>query len=129
MDKNELPALFYWKCYQDGTVETNCPPPKEPPPSTEPHFYDYDTLIEESDGLYRDWWIMWKRLHPEWALIPEKELVVISPPQPKPTFKLLTCKRCNSSWTMPSRLLCNRVEQRGLLLARGCLGPAVPHAA
>ncbi len=63
--------------------------------------YDYDKLIAESTGLYRDWWVMWKCNHPEWALIPEqpKEPIIKLPPKPKVTFKPLSCKRCNSTWT------------------------------
>ncbi len=30
--------------------------------------YDYDTFIAESDRIYRQWWIMWKRIHSGWAL-------------------------------------------------------------
>jgi hypothetical protein len=25
---------------------------------------DYDKLIAESDGLYRQWWMLWKSIHP-----------------------------------------------------------------
>jgi hypothetical protein len=35
--------------------------------------YAYDKLIAESDGLYRMWWMLWKSIHPQWALKPEKE--------------------------------------------------------
>jgi hypothetical protein len=30
--------------------------------------YDYDKLVAESTGLYRQWWIMWKENHPEWGI-------------------------------------------------------------
>ena len=67
--------------------------------------FDYDKLIAESDGLYRQWWILWKRIHPEWALIPEesKEPIIKPPPKTKVTFKKLTCKRCNHTWTPRSK--------------------------
>ncbi len=32
---------------------------------TPKRLYDYDKLIAECDGLYRQWLIMWKRIHPE----------------------------------------------------------------
>jgi hypothetical protein len=106
LDK-KLPAVLYWTYYHDGTVETNCPPPKEPPPppSTEHAKFDYDKLIAESTGLYKEWWIMWKRDHPEWALIPEepKEPIIKAPPKPKVIFKPLTCKRCSHTWTPRSK--------------------------
>jgi len=56
----------------------------------EPHkLYDYDKLIAESDGLYRQWWVMWKRIHPEWAI----QKVVVDKPQPyacdKPRLSML----------------------------------------
>jgi hypothetical protein len=56
-------------------VETNCPPsPPQPPPSTEElPLLDIDKLTAESDGLYRQWWIMWKRNHPETCLITRHE--------------------------------------------------------
>jgi hypothetical protein len=31
--------------------------------------YNYDKFIAESDRIYRQWWIMWKRIHPGWALV------------------------------------------------------------
>jgi rubrerythrin len=61
--------------------------------------FDYDRLIAESTGLSRQWWELWKRIHPKEALRPEKESVIQLPPKSKVTFKLLTCKRCNSTWT------------------------------
>ncbi len=61
---------------------------------------DYDKLIAESDGLYREWWLLWKRIHPEWGLVLEKE---IEPPcskvPPKIPSKQLSCKRCDRTWT------------------------------
>jgi hypothetical protein len=57
--------------------------------------YDYDKLIAESTGLYRDWWVIWKHKHPEWALHPEKEPPVKIPPQPK--VPPLSCKRCHAT--------------------------------
>jgi len=67
--------------------------------------YDYDKLIAESDGLYRQWWEMWKRIHPEWALYPEepKKPIIKTPPKPKETFKPFSCKRCGGSWTPRSK--------------------------
>jgi len=67
--------------------------------------FDYDKLIAESDGLYRQGWTMWKRTHPEWALFPEqpKEQEVIIPPKPKVTLKKLSCKRCNHIWIPRSK--------------------------
>jgi len=67
--------------------------------------YDYDKLIAESDGLYRQWWELWKRIHPEWALIPEepKEPEIKIPPKPKATFTPLSGKRCNHTWTLRSK--------------------------
>ena len=101
--KDKSPAFYSWTVYQDGTEERNftlSQKPLPPPPIEHPKF-DYDKLIEESTGLYRDWWKMWKRIHPEWALYPEapKEPEIKIPPKPKPTFKPLTCKRCNHEWT------------------------------
>jgi DNA-directed RNA polymerase subunit RPC12/RpoP len=117
MDKNEPPALIYWIYHNDGTVETNWNPSlspqiqKEPveEPSQEPKEhpkYDYDKLIAESTGLYRQWWEMWKRTHPEWALVKEevKELEIPPPaPKPKATVKKLSCKRCSHQWTSRSK--------------------------
>jgi len=70
----------------------------------EPHkLYDYDKLIAESDGLYRQWWVMWKRIHPEWAI----QKVVVDKPQPyacdKPRISMLNCKRCSHGWTPRSK--------------------------
>jgi hypothetical protein len=31
--------------------------------------YNYDKFIVESDRIYRQWWIMGKRIHPRWALV------------------------------------------------------------
>src|SRR6266446_1996075 len=98
MNNDEREPLLRWTYYNDGTSDP--PPLPKPEPSQEPREHpkcDYDKLIAESTGLYRDWWILWKRIHPEWALIPEKpkESVTKPPPKPKPTFKPLTCKRCN----------------------------------
>ena len=104
--RNEPTPFFTWTYYHDGRVETNCPPSKEPyQPPAEHKKFDYDKLIAESTGLYREWWVMWKRTHPEWALHPEepKEPVIKSAPKPKPTFKPLTCKRCNRNWTPRSK--------------------------
>ncbi len=110
MSENVTP-LFTWIHYHDGTVETNFPSPtqtpeirkepvEEPSPeispqtSTEHPLYDYDKLIAESGWPYCQWWMMWKHIHPEWVLIPEKEPEIKVPPpaKPKPTFKPLTCK-------------------------------------
>jgi hypothetical protein len=66
-------------------------------PST---LYDYDKLIEESTGVYREWWELWKRIHPEWAIVSEEpKETEIPPPKPKPTFQPLSCKRCRVKWT------------------------------
>ena len=88
MKDNELPSLIYWKYHNDGTVETNCPPsPPQPPPSTgELPLLDIDKLIAESEGLYRQWWIMWKRNHPETCLITKQEPEF---PPPKIPIKLI----------------------------------------
>ncbi|MFL5699636.1 MAG: hypothetical protein ACJ797_21350 [Ktedonobacteraceae bacterium] len=100
-DENRI-AFYWWTVYQDGREESSLPPSNKPipPPPTEHPKFDYDKLIEESTGLYRDWWIMWKRIHPEWALHPEepKELIIKPAPRPKPTFKPLSCKRCKHEW-------------------------------
>ena len=87
MKDNELPSLIYWKYHNDGTVGTNCPPsPPQPPPSTgELPLLDIDKLIAESVGLYRQWWIMWKRNHPETCLITKQEPEF---PPPKIPIKL-----------------------------------------
>jgi DNA-directed RNA polymerase subunit RPC12/RpoP len=119
MDK-DTPAVFTWIYYHDGRVWTNCTPdlkpriiqkepveepsPEIPPqPSTEhPLFYDYDKLIAESGWPYSQWWSMWKRIHPEWALVKEEvKEPEIPPPAPKPkaTVKPQTCKRCGRTWT------------------------------
>ncbi len=102
MRKDELPAILSWTYYNDGTSDP--PPLPKPEPSQEPKEppkYDYDKLIAESTRLYSIWWKMWKRIHPEWALFPEepKEPVIKPTPKPRPTFKPLTCKRCNRTWT------------------------------
>lgn len=59
MKNDEIEPLLSWTYYKDGTSD---PPPK----------YDYDKLIAESTGLYSMWWILWRRIHPEWALYPEQ---------------------------------------------------------
>lgn len=41
---------------------------------------DTNALIAESDGLYKQWWILWKRNHPETGLITKQEPEV---PYPK----------------------------------------------
>src|SRR5690348_5605487 len=106
MREDELPAILSCTYFNDSTSDS--PPLTKPEPSQEPKEppkYDYDKLIEESTGLYKDWWILWKRIHPEWTLIPEepKEPVIKLPPKPKPAFKPLICKRCNRTWTPPSK--------------------------
>jgi hypothetical protein len=72
---------------------------------SEHRLYDYNKLIAESTGLYKDWWILWKRIHPEGVLFREepKEPEVIIPPKPKVTFVKLSCKRCNHTWTPRSK--------------------------
>jgi len=106
MKNNEQPYFIRWAFYADGTSDP--PPTTKPEPSQEPKEhpkFDYDKLIAESDGLYWQWWNMWKRIHPEWALHPEKpkEPIIKAPPKPKVIFKPLSCKRCGSSWTPRSK--------------------------
>lgn len=81
MSSDEKEPLLSWIYYKDGTSDP--PPTLRPEPSQEPKEppkYDYDKLIAESTGLYSMWWEMWKRIHPEWALIPEKAPAVEPPP-------------------------------------------------
>jgi len=117
MDKDDI-YFIRWIVKQDGTEWQQRygeePVPYTPTAAQEPSHepkehpkFDYDKLIAESDGLYRQWWEMWKRIHPEWALHPEVPKVpIIKPaPKPKPTFKPLACKRCNSTWTPRSKEL------------------------
>jgi DNA-directed RNA polymerase subunit RPC12/RpoP len=68
-------------------------PPKLP-------LYDYDKLIEESEGLYKQWWIRWKDQHPEWGIQKEepKEPVITPLLKRKVIFKKLSCKRCKAKW-------------------------------
>src|SRR6266699_1414835 len=101
-DKNKLPAFYSWTYYNDGSSDPP-PLPKSTQTPTEHPKYDYDKLIAESTGLYKDWWIMWKRLHPEWALIKKDEPIIKPPPKHKPVLKQLTCKRCNHTWTPRSK--------------------------
>jgi hypothetical protein len=117
MKYNEPESLLCWIHHQDGRVETNFTPsqhvrkqdelaeePSQEP--KEPHKYHYDKLIAES-GFYGMWWILWKRIHPEWALYPEqpKEPVIKPTPKPKPklTLEKISCRRCNHSWTPRSK--------------------------
>src|SRR5260370_8935952 len=102
MKNNEQPYFIRWAFYADGTSDP--PPTTKPEPSQEPKEhpkFDYDKLIAESDGLYWQWWNMWKRIHPEWALHPEKpkEPIIKPPPKPKEIFKPLSCNRCRGSRT------------------------------
>lgn len=105
MSNDEIEPLLSWTHPAD-TAESTPPPKVSTTPSntsTEHRKFDYDKLIAKSTGLYKQWWIMWKRIHPEWTLIPEKEPAVKLPPKPKATFKQLTCKRCNRSWNPHSK--------------------------
>lgn len=107
MSNDEIEPLLSWT-YPADAAESTPPPKVSSTPSdtpTEHRKFDYDKLIAESIGLYKDWWILWKRIHPEWALIPEepKEPVIKPPPKPKVTFKALTCKRCNHTWMPRSK--------------------------
>ncbi len=106
-DDKQEPPLLTWTYNKDGTSDP--PPISRPEPSQapkEPPKFDYDKLIAESGWPYSQWWILWKRIHPEWALYPEEPKEQIKPaPKPKPTFKPLTCKRCNRTWTPRSKEL------------------------
>ena len=104
MKNNEPEPLLHWTYYSDGTSDPpSLPQPELSQESKELPKLDYDKLIAESTWPYKGWWILWQRIHPEWALIPEKEPEILIPPKPKPTFKPLTCKRCNHPWTPRSK--------------------------
>lgn len=110
MKRNELPSFAYWTYNAKGEViDTNVTPPKDPVDNAEVipnerRLFDYDKLNAESDWPYRAWWILWKRIHPEWALIPEKKPEMPPPPpKPKVTLKQLSCRRYNHTWTPRSK--------------------------
>jgi hypothetical protein len=46
-----------------------------------------DEYIDNSDGLYKMWWIMWKRITLKTCLIREEEPVITLPPKPKVIVK------------------------------------------
>jgi|GEM_PF-1103522 len=110
MEDNEPPNfpddlyIFRWTYYNDGTSD---PPPLPKPEQSqepkEPPKYDYNKLIAESDGLYLQWWLLWRDIHPEWG-IQKVEPVAIPPAKVKPQPKQLSCKRCVQVWRDESNI-------------------------
>ncbi len=99
----EKEPLLSWTYYAGAT--DSVPPSKVYPKrsNTPPELLDIDKLIEESTGLYQQWWILFKKNHPDRCLIRKEEPVIKPPPKPKVTFKPLSCKRCNHTWTPRSK--------------------------
>ena len=52
--------------------------------------FNYDKLIAESDGLYRQWWMMWKDIHPDWALLPEADYLI------EPLYPMMSSTHCTT---------------------------------